>query len=126
MKLDDLIMQSIFVGIYCSILFIILTGLLSLFKIKPIYFFFILGFIKHFFGYILGLHTLFCQCFVKPNYIILFNESIIEGISFVVLFSIINNIWSKYPIWIAFSIGFILHILAEFIGLHTYLCNKGC
>ena len=117
----NIIAQSIFVGIYCAILFTIL----SYAKIQSLsLFFFILGFVKHFLGFFLGLHTLFCNCIILPNYGILFGESILEGITFLILYQMVHKLFPK--MWVAFTIGFILHILVEIFGLHKWFCENKC
>jgi hypothetical protein len=120
MNIKELIAQSIFVGIYCVCLFTIL----SYAKIESSYFFFVLGFFKHFLGFFLGLHAVFCNCSILPNYAILFGESILEGVAFLILYQIFHRLFSK--IWVAFTIGFIAHILAEIFGLHKWFCEKRC
>jgi len=121
MNIKDLIAQSIFVGIYCVFLFTIL----SYAKIQTVsLFFFILGFFKHFLGFFLGLHAVYCNCSILPNYSILFGESILEGFAFLILYHIFYRLIPK--IWVAFTIGFILHILAEIFGLHKWFCEKSC
>ena len=120
MNIKDLIAQSIFVGIYCVFLFTIL----SYAKLESSYLFFVLGFFKHFLGFFLGLHAVFCNCSILPNYAILFGESILEGVAFLILYHIFHRLFSK--IWIAFTIGFILHILAEIFKLHKWFCEKSC
>jgi hypothetical protein len=120
MNIKDLIAQSIFVGIYCVFLFTIL----SYAKLESSYLFFVLGFFKHFLGFFLGLHAVFCNCNILPKYAILFGESILEGVAFLILYQIFHRLF--YKIWIAFTIGFILHILAEIFGLHKWFCEKKC
>ena len=120
MNIKDLIAQSIFVGIYCTILFI----LLSYAKIETSYIFFVLGFFKHFLGFFFRLHAIYCNCSILPNYGILFGESILEGFAFLLLYQIFHKLFPK--IWLAFTIGFILHILAEIFGLHKWFCEKKC
>ena len=120
MNIKELIAQSIFVGLYCVFLFTIV----SYAKIESSYFFFVLGFFKHFLGFFLGLHAVFCNCSILPNYAIVFGESILEGVAFLILYQIFHRLFSK--IWVAFTIGFIAHILAEIFGLHKWFCEKRC
>ena len=121
MNIKHLIAQSIFIGIYCVLLF----TTLSYAKIHTVsFFFFILGFCKHFLGFFLGLHSIFCNCSILPKYTILFCESILEGLAFLILYYIFHRLFPK--IWVAFTIGVILHILAEIFGLHKWFCEKKC
>ena len=133
----SLLMESILVGIYC----ILLLSILQYFGLDYFELLFILGFSKHFLGYILGLHSLYCtngasckgmnyrdtvKCpgyekkIIKPIY--KFLESIVEGFVFLFLGFILqkNGIKNKYLI--VFFIGVFLHMFSEFIGLHSYFC----
>jgi hypothetical protein len=129
--------ESIFVGIYCLILF----SLLNYFHFDFYNLLFILGFSKHFLGYILGLHSLYCyngascrgmnhrdeikcpgyeRTFIKGGY--KFLESILEGVVFLFLgfFLQKNGVKNKYIM--IFFIGVFLHLVSDLIGLHTYFC----
>ena len=98
---------------------------------------FILGFIKHFFGYLLGLHTYYCkfgnQC-IKYNkhsaiWHILIVESILEGIIFVMFGSFFGYTLSdnfQYNASFFMFLGFFLHISAEIIGIHNQFCINNC
>jgi hypothetical protein len=114
------IYESIFVGIYVLIIFFVVNYIINkiinkstnlVTKKNKIYFIlFITGFLKHLFGYILNIHTYYCNygfacknnnkndknfISVKTNY--LFLESIIEGIIFVPFYIILKNIfYNKY------------------------------
>lgn len=82
---------------------------------------FVIGFIKHFMSGLLGLHTWYCEykfgkkC--KVNIYKLILESLLEGIMFVVMYNYINVQYSFF--WI----GFILHIVADVLGIHKIFCN---
>ena len=106
------IFESIFVGIYASLIFV----LLSKSKTRFIYLLFITGFLKHLLGYILNIHTYYCnngyackkiltnnnnnnnnnnsviknvyKYISKNNIFTLLFESILEGI----VFSLLGNI----------------------------------
>jgi len=127
--------ESLFVGIYTSIIYIFF----SLIQIKNIYItFFVVGFIKHFLGYYSQIHTYYCNngysckgnnkkisVTTKFN---LFIESLFEGILFLILGSIISQVayFSKNKILLFFSIGFILHLLFELLGIHKKFCLERC
>ena len=136
-------MEIFFVGFYCSVLaFLLLLGMnISL----P--FFFILGFAKHYLGYLLGIHNVYCnqgracvkinstnkQKYKAPNKH-LFLESILEGIWFLIIGGLfIMFIGDKkhkkntllFFVFIFLAGGF-THLLAEFVGIHTYFCENNC
>jgi hypothetical protein len=129
------IIESIIVGLYCVIIYFFINMWVSNTFLNA---FFITGFLKHFLAYYLGLHSWYCNngysCKIIYNsdtntklnenkYI--FIESIGEGILFLLVAMILNNvITNKYLI--IFLIGFILHITFELIGIHKYFCLVSC
>jgi hypothetical protein len=127
--------ESLLVGVYCSILYIILFG----FEIKNTYIFlFIFGFLKHFFGYYLGIQNYFCKHCDNSNVIENENKkanikplllhSILEGIYFLLIGSIgfIYFESNRYRIILFFIIGVLTHLIAEWIGIHKYFCSNIC
>jgi len=100
-------------------------------------FFFILGFLKHYVSYLIGLQTWYCNKRNKsiksikglgttvvakaPSLL----ENIQEGIAFVVIsFPIQKLLKTKKIFFISFLTGFVLHLLAEFSGIHTIFCKN--
>ena len=142
------IFEAIFVGIYTWFLYILLSHFLRISSFTI--FFFILGFLKHFLGGVLQLHSYYCNygdaCTTStstkkyaPIDESLFLDSWIEGVIFVCVFlfsyrfcvsSRINPNPNPNPtkipwIWV-FSIGFFLHILFEYLGGHRWFCKNRC
>jgi hypothetical protein len=134
------IIESIFVALYCFSVAFLLSPILHNYT----FLLFFTGFFKHFFGYILGIHAYYCNHGYSCNKIKnmqllnipllnknsnklfqLIGESIIEGIIFVVFGKIIN-IFIRYKLLSIFIIGFILHILAEIVGIHSFFCSHRC
>ncbi len=119
----NLIFESFFISIYCVILLFFLLSL----NIHIYYIILIFGFIKHYFGYIFGIHNYYCnyklnKTINNKNIII---ESILESIWFYFLYSIINKLSSNIYI-VFFIMGFITHILAEIFGIHNYFLINNC
>ena len=119
----NLIIEAFIIGVY--------TSLFGIFKINlNIYFdLFIIGFLKHLIGYYSQLHNFYCSMVNKKsiinNYII--KDSIYEGICFIIIGIIIIKLFNLNNMKIAlFLIGFIFHIIAEFIGLHKYFLKYRC
>jgi formate/nitrite transporter FocA (FNT family) len=139
-------METFFVGFYCSALaFLLLLGMnISLL------FFFVLGFAKHYLGYLLGIHDVYCNqgraCLqrnstsstnkqkYKATNKHLFLESILEGMWFLIIGSVLmmstGEIKHKkntllFFVFIFLAGGF-THLLAEFVGIHTYFCGNNC
>ena len=111
-----IIIESIFIGLYCVMLFYI-------FNFNIIFF----GFIKHFSGYLLGLHQYYCN--YKKNMNLnnnnIFIESILESIYFYIFYIFIKKfINNEYHIY--FIMGFVTHLLAEFLGIHKYFLDNNC
>lgn len=129
--MNSFFMETFFVGFYCSALaFLLLLGMnISLL------FFFILGFSKHYLGYFLGIHEVYCNqgtACVKRNSTKsttstkkqkykatnkhLFLESILEGLWFLTIggfFIFIGDKKNKKNTLLFFVFLFLL------VGLHT-------
>ena len=102
------------------------------------FFFFILGFLKHYLGYISGLQNWYCkkrdkkinETLVNVNANVIAKapsllENVQEGIAFIILSFIIQKFLKIKDIYfIAFLTGFLLHLLAEFTGIHTIFCKN--
>ncbi len=125
------VIESFIVGIYS----IILCSITSNF-IKNIYLLlFLIGFLKHLFGFIFNIHTLYCNygyaCKKNYNskYAIYSNkiwiESIIEGILYLFLGTILHK-FIKNKIIVFFVIGVILHIVFEILNVHKSFCKNRC
>jgi len=129
------IFEAIFVGLYTTIIYIVLS--FSFFNFKNIYMLlFLVGFIKHLFGYIFNLHSYYCKygnaCINKTtsnsteiNVVI---ESLFEGILFIVLgyLLLISSYLQKNKAFMFFCIGLSLHILFELLGIHNIFCRERC
>jgi len=121
------IIEAIFIGLY-SLTVYIPINLVS----KNLYTrFFFTGFFKHFLGYFLGIHNLYCKFhdleIKKVDILKLFVESILEGFAFLIggLFLSKMDI-IKNNSFIIFIIGFILHIILEILGIHNSFINDRC
>lgn len=132
------IFESILVGIYSGVIAIILSFILH----NYYYILFLTGFIKHVGGYILNIHTYYCNhgdacirthsvasrnniLIAKNNPRQLIFESIIEGIAYVIGGFICSFLISNMYISV-FIVGIAMHILAEFLGIHRFFCKNRC
>lgn len=131
------LLESLFVGIYCCLIYLALfyTGLTA----NVYLMLFIVGFLKHFFGYFFKIHDSYCQygcrkydcsdnnknARAKRNDFILTGESILEGIVFIILGSFLSFFF-KSKLLLYFILGVCLHIITEKIGLHAYFCKERC
>jgi len=126
------IFESIFVGIYCGILYEILVNFITDYYILLL----VLGCFKHFLGYELHLHSLFCKygyaCqrvanaenrVAQTSNLKIFVESLLEGVAFLVIGYLLSLIM-KDRLVMVFWIGIILHISAELIGIHQSFCQR--
>ena len=124
--------EAIFVGVYSSIIRIILGVLFnpSLYTLL-----FVTGFFKHFIGNLSGIHNYYCKYGCKRNDTAiytgtmqpmqLFIESILEGIAFL-SFGIVINRYLKHTISNVFLTGVLLHIISEILGIHEIFCKMNC
>jgi hypothetical protein len=113
----NLIIEALFIGLY--------TSLFSIFHIGyHLYFYlFIIGFFKHYLGYYLGLHDYYCNN-NKNKYII--NDSILEGFYFIIIGNLIFKLFNYNKIISLFIIGFLMHIISDFINLHKLFKYYRC
>ena len=115
-------LESIFIGGYTLILFLILTCIIC---DVPIYvIFFLLGCIKHYSGYIIGLHDrYYIGCSQqKPSTPPTAFEIVGEGIIMLIVEILIHSIFSNIYLNV-FILGALLHIGFEFFGLHYRLTH---
>lgn len=140
---NEFITEALLVGMYTLILYLFLSQIISIQK-HPEYFFFILGFIKHFLGDFVQLHTFFCNYGYACGYyfnnsnilyrisqrkeFVIIIESILEGLLFLFIYFLFATILLKTNInWISIlCIGFFLHIFSELIGIHQLFCKYRC
>jgi hypothetical protein len=131
----NFIFEALFVGLYSAILF----NILFLFIKSEYILLFTLGFLKHFLSYYVGIQTFFCNhgyaCKKLSNnnttYIAtnnnLFIESLLEGLWFLIVGSIVFKFIGKVkPFIVMFFIGFFTHLLAEKMDIHKYFCKHNC
>ena len=124
-------LEAFLVGLFCVLLY------LGLSWIKPfLLLLFVLGVFKHSVGYISGIESLYCtygqacekqtceQARRKAHTHQLLLESILEGLAFMVIGLIFYK--NTTPIRMVFLTGVLLHLIAEFSGLHARFCQKNC
>lgn len=124
------ILESLFVGLYCLILYNILKNI----KINTNYFLFIFGFLKHYLSYYFGIHDYYCnngyacknnKSLKKSNTKYLLFDSILEGILFIIVGNYIINYFKNKNLGF-FVMGVLLHLFAELFFVHTYFCKNRC
>jgi len=135
------ISESVIVGSYVVLLFLLITQVFYFSDWNLLLF--VLGFIKHFFGYLLGIQNLYCRygyaCrnitrkkqgnTTKTSNDILMEkivESVLEGIAFVAVGLFINVFYKIDKIYVVFLTGVLLNLISELLGLHAYFCEYGC
>ena len=127
------IIESIFVGIYASIIYLLFCPFIK-------NFFTLLlgcGFFKHFLGSSVNIWTWYCnngETCVKvlsqdhyyiANTLYLLRSSVYEAIIFLIVGTILHPI-IKNLFLLFFIMGLTLHIISEKIGIHKYFCKTNC
>jgi hypothetical protein len=127
----QLVGEALFVGTYCLAIFAFLKQIA---QPAGALFWFALGFIKHFLGYVAGLHTYYCQygsacCGMKggvakadSRYLLL--DSIVEGLAFIFIGYLITKTGYRYAA--IFVAGALIHLLAELLQVHKFFCQHRC
>jgi len=126
-----IIFETLFVGLYCLFLYTILSNIITLNKYI---FLFILGFLKHYLSYYIGIHDYYCNngyvCNISNSKKIsdtkyLVFDSILEGLLFIIVGNyILNYFKNKYLGF--FVIGVFLHLFAELFYIHNFFCKYRC
>ena len=119
--------ESLFVGIYVCVIFFFTSYVVSS---NFVLLLFVVGFLKHFLGYYLKIQDYYCNSCVKGsksqvstrNLII---ESILEGGVFIIL-GLLLKVFIESRWILMFLLGFLLHMIAEFTGVHKYFCKNRC
>ena len=116
------IIESLFVGVYCVIIYLFLKDISLPFYILL----FVSGFIKHLFGYILGFQQYYCNCiYFNNSLLLLLFECILEAFLFLFIGHYLSYI-IKNKIYLFFIIGMFLHIFVELIDGHSFFCKYKC
>lgn len=117
------IAEALFVGIYSLVLY---KGLELVTKIPFAAVLFLLGIVKHGLGYLLGIQRAYCKMYKRSHVAVPSSvELLLEGIVFVVLGLVFQRIVTNKYIAV-FLTGFILHCVAEWIGVHTWFLTNRC
>ena len=123
------IYESIFVGVYSCILYLLIPITHARIGL------FVVGFLKHYLGNLLGIHDYYCNngyaCKSKGpskyavTQLALILESVAEGGLFVLVGTLLM-ILQKNMILTYFLIGVLLHLIFEFSGAHQKICAYRC
>ena len=126
------IIEAILVGLYTCLLYLLFSPFVKNLWILLV----VIGFFKHFLGSSFGIHTWYCNngepCKnvlsqdqnYSANTLYLIRNSIYESVLFLIFGSILS--FKLTNLYLFFSIGFILHIIAEKLLIHKDFCKKTC
>jgi len=131
------IIESIFVGVYTSFIYLLFSPFIKNFYLLLL----VCGFFKHFLGSSFGLWTWYCnngeaclkvlskdlaeQKYYEANTLFLIRESIYEAFIFL-LVGIIIRLFIPKGIYLFLIMGILLHIGSEYIGIHKSFCRIHC
>jgi hypothetical protein len=122
-----LIIEAFFVGIYVFLLFI---SIRSIIKFNLFIELFIIGFIKHFLSYYIGFQSIYCKIKLNSNYHVISSNIIIEclfeGLAFVYFGYLLRYLIKPNNLIYPFLLGFIIHIIAEYYGIHILFLISNC
>ena len=134
------IIEAFFVGVYSYSIAAILLVLNHNYQYSYTYLLFCTGYLKHFLGYVVGIHAYYCKYGYSCNNIQkiydtsvnknvqlvqVIGESIGEGLAFIVAGTTLHT-FIKNKLFIVFLVGCIFHILFEMLGIHSYFCIHRC
>ena len=137
------IFESLLVGAYTWFIYMLFSRLIENLYVLLL----VVGFSKHFLGSSLGLHDWYCNngeaCIkvlsqiqnYEANTLHLIRDSILEALLFLIVGVILSTCFFCYTFLksieltngiLFFSIGVILHIVAEKLLIHKYFCKTAC
>ena len=127
-----IIFESLFVGLYCLFIYIILSNFNL--NLNKHCFLFLFGFLKHYLSYYFGIHDYYCNsgyacnnCKQKSDIEYLLFDSILEGFLFVIVGSYILKYFKNQNKYLGFFvIGIFLHLFAELFYIHEFFCKNRC
>ncbi len=122
-----LLLESLFVGVYTCVIYLCLSYIIS--SNFPLLLF-VVGFFKHFLGYYLKIQDYYCNSCMKNSKSLvsvrdLIVESILEGGVFIIL-GLLLKVFIENRWILMFLLGFLLHVIAEYVGVHKYFCKNRC
>lgn len=120
--------ESLFVGVYSCLIYFFVSYVVVSSNFTLLLF--VVGFLKHFLGYYLKIQDFYCSTCVKgsKSQVSLRDlsvESILEGVVFII-FGFLLGVFIKNRGVLVFLVGFSLHIVAEFAGVHKFFCKNRC
>jgi hypothetical protein len=129
----NIIAESMLVGIYTATIYLLFAQHFKTFYTRLL----VGGFLKHWLGFFFGLWTWYCNYGVACVHtyttraticiFTLFAESIYESIAFLILGSFLSQILLLFHEIVIFAtIGILLHIIGECIGVHQIFCDQKC
>lgn len=91
---------------------------------------FIIGFFKHFFSYYAGFQSYYCKIYKNKNYEVkssnIIIECLFEGLAFIYFGYLLKLFLNPNDYSFAFILGFIIHIISEFYGIHKLFLIYNC
>lgn len=126
-QIYNVFLESVGVGIYTALIYAFIKWIFGFMNFQLLLF--VVGVCKHFFGFALGLQTMYCKMYKKNSekaiskYLVV--DCIAEGIGFIMLGNLLKLfVWNFYALF--FSIGVTFHILAEYTRIHKLFLAKRC
>jgi hypothetical protein len=117
----DLFFETIFVGVLSFGIFVVVRSLVS----NSGWSLFMTGVLKHFVGYWIGIQDAYCRQYTGLPYAPIPSsmELLLEGFAFVLIGGRLQPV-IKNPWIIAFGIGVVIHLAAEWTGVHAWFLRR--
>lgn len=124
-----LLLEAIFIGFFNIFIYYPVFNLLVDNLVIQL---FIVGFIKHFISYFIGIQDYYCKIYKRDNSYLsepsnIIIECLFEGL-FYIYFGLLLSKIIKNKYLLFFLLGFFIHNIAEFYGIHDlfiiYNCKK--
>jgi len=122
-----IIIEAFFIGFYVLLLFFLFRLIIK----TDLYIeLFIIGFFKHLLSYYIGFQSQYCKIYKNKNYKVkssnIIIECLFEGLGFIYFGYLLKLILNPNNYLFAFILGFIIHIISEFYGIHKLFLIYNC
>lgn len=123
--MQQLIIEALFIGLFSLAIYSIIQIIINNFIIQL----FVVGFMKHLISYLIGIQDYYCKTYIDNNYQSkpsnIFFECLLEGLFFIYIGLLLSKLIDNRYLLI-FLLGFFIHIISEFYGIHKLFLIYNC
>jgi len=120
----QLLLEAVFIGFFNIIIYYPLSFINNL-----VIELFMVGFMKHLISYLMGIQDYYCKTYIDNNYqskpLNIIFECLLEGLFFIYIGLLLSKLIDNRYL-LLFLLGFFIHIISEFYGIHKLFLIYNC